>query len=500
MPQRIGKWAYWFFLGLVLAVSSAQSAQRGYTVQAGDTPCEIAERFGMRCVDFMAVNSLEEDDLIHIGQRVRLASATTTSDTSKKSATTQSDGESPVTDGPTRIDMLLSHHAALLAAESEAAASRHEIDVARSVWQPQLDLEYKGGIEKIDNPDTADTDLDFSQSKVLLEQKLIDFGQADTRIDSALRRADIAALTAHNIQQSLILDGLLVLLDLKRARAALDFARESEANIKAQTGIEAVLYDRGYTAGIDVLQANAQLARAQARLVQAEHKLSLAQNRFIALYDEVPSTHEPVPGFPPQLVQVNLNSVLDQVEAHSVEIKLAEHNLEAMRLEARALWLDRFPKLDLVGEYRNKHNVAGISGTEEDRLIMVRLTYNLADGNRRRATQQAAESRVTAAEKQLASVRLKQIEAARNAFADLKANQTNSVFFRNQAELTDRFLELAYKQRKLGERSLLDVLANETSLFNARSDAAAVEISTIEAAYRLLRVLGSLDQTAVFWQ
>ena len=83
MPQRIGKWAYWVFLSLVLAVSSAQSAQRGYTVQAGDTPCEIAERFGMRCVDFMAVNSLEEDDLIHIGQRVRLASATATSDTSK---------------------------------------------------------------------------------------------------------------------------------------------------------------------------------------------------------------------------------------------------------------------------------------------------------------------------------------------------------------------------------------------------------------------------------
>ena len=500
MPQRIGKWAYWAFLGLVLAVSPAQSAQRGYTVQAGDTPCEIAERFGMRCVDFMAVNSLEEDDLIHIGQRVRLASATTTSDTPKESSTTQSDGEELITDGPARIDTLLSRHAALLAAESEAAASRHEIDVARSVWQPQLDLEFKSGIEEIDNPDTADTDLDFSQSKVLLEQKLIDFGQADTRIDSARRRADTAELTAHNIRQSLILDGLLVLLDLKRARAVLDFARESEANIKAQTGIEAVLYDRGYTAGIDVLQANAQLARAQARLVQAEHKLSLAQNRFIALYDEFPSTHEPVPGFPPQVVQVNLNGVLDQVEAHNVEIKLAEHNLEVMRLDARVLWLDRFPKLDLVGEYRNKHNVAGISGTEEDRLIMVRLTYNLADGNRRRATQYAAESRVTAAEKQLASVRLKQIEAARNAFADLKANQTNSVFFRNQAELTDRFLELAYKQRKLGERSLLDVLANETSLFNARSDAAAVEISTIEAAYRLLRVLGSLDQSAVFWQ
>ena len=500
MAERIGKLAYWAFLSLALAVVPAQSAQRGYTVQAGDTPCEIAERFGMRCVDLMAINSLEKDDLIHIGQRLRLASSTTVADTPKESSTAPSDGEEPVTDGSARIATLLSRHAALLAAESEAAASRHEIDVARSAWQPQLDLEFKSGIEEIDNPTTADTDLDFSQAKVVLKQKLIDFGQADTRIDSALRRADTAELTAHKLRQSLILDGLVTLLDLKRTRAVLNFARESEANIKAQTGIEAVLYDRGYTAGIDVLQANAQLARAQARRVQAEHKLSLVQNRFAALFGVEPSSKEPVPGFPPQVVQLTLNEVLAYVERGNVEIKLAEHNLEIMRLEARALWLDRFPKLDLVGEYRNKHNVAGISGTEEDRRIMIRLTYNLTDGNRRRATQYAAESRLTAAEKQLTGVRRNQVEAARNALADLDTHRANSVFFRNQAELTRRFLELAHKQRKLGERSLLDVLANETSLLNARSYAVAVDISTIEAAYRLLRVLGSLDQASVFWQ
>jgi len=500
MPQRISKRAYWAFVSLLLAVCPAQSAQTGYTVQVGDTPCEIAERFGLRCVNFMAVNGLDEDDLIHIGQRLRLASATVSSETQDDKTSGESDGQVPATDGPARIDTLLSRHAALLAAEAEAAASRQEIDVARSVWQPQLDVEFKSGIEEIDNPDTADTDLDFSQGKVLLQQKLIDFGQADVRIDSTLRRADSAELAVHNIRQSLILDGLLVLLDLKRTRAVLDYALESEANIKAQTGIEAVLYDRGYTAGIDVLQANAQLARAQARLVQAEYKLSVAQNRFAALFGVEPSPKEPVPGFPPQVVQLTLSEVLAQIQTGNVEIKLAAHNLEIMRLEAKALWLDRFPKLDLVGEYRHKHNVAGISGTEKDRLIMVRFTYNLADGNRRRATQSAAESRVIAAEQQLTGVRRSQVEAARNAFADLDANRANSVFFRNQAELTRRFLELAHKQRKLGERSLLDVLANETSLFNARSDAISVEITTAEAAYRLLSVLGTLDQASVFWQ
>ena len=43
MPQRISKRAYWAFVSLLLAVCPAQSAQTGYTVQVGDTPCEIAE-------------------------------------------------------------------------------------------------------------------------------------------------------------------------------------------------------------------------------------------------------------------------------------------------------------------------------------------------------------------------------------------------------------------------------------------------------------------------
>ena len=89
---------------------------------------------------------------------------------------------------------------------------------------------------------------------------------------------------------------------------------------------------------------------------------------------------------------------------------------------------------------------------------------------------------------------------ARSEFDGVWAKRGNVGCFSTRAEMHGRLLELGNKQRKLGERSLLDVLASEAGLFNARGDAVAVGISTIEAAYRLLRVLGSLDQTSVFWQ
>ena len=50
------------------------SAQNQYTVQPGDTACEIAERFEVRCADLMALNGLHENDVIYPGQSLKITS------------------------------------------------------------------------------------------------------------------------------------------------------------------------------------------------------------------------------------------------------------------------------------------------------------------------------------------------------------------------------------------------------------------------------------------
>ncbi len=62
-----------------------------------------------------------------------------------------------------------------------------------------------------------------------------------------------------------------------------------------------------------------------------------------------------------------------------------------------------------------------------------------------------------------------------------------------QAELTAAFLELARKERMLGNRSLLEVLNGETSLINAKSDSYASRIDTSLAAFSLLEITGVLS-------
>ncbi len=45
-----------------------------YKIKRGDTSCSIAERSGMRCGEFLAINGLRRDSVIQVGQRVKVSS------------------------------------------------------------------------------------------------------------------------------------------------------------------------------------------------------------------------------------------------------------------------------------------------------------------------------------------------------------------------------------------------------------------------------------------
>ena len=69
----------------------------------------------------------------------------------------------------------------------------------------------------------------------------------------------------------------------------------------------------------------------------------------------------------------------------------------------------------------------------------------------------------------------------------------NFKFLANQATISAEFLELARKERKAGNKTLLDILGGETALINAKSDAAAAESAVLTMGYSLLGAMGILE-------
>lgn len=58
-------------------LSDGSSSTQKYTVQRGDTSCNIAERFGMRCSALLAINGLQRDSIIRVGQSLTVSAENT---------------------------------------------------------------------------------------------------------------------------------------------------------------------------------------------------------------------------------------------------------------------------------------------------------------------------------------------------------------------------------------------------------------------------------------
>ena len=86
----------------------------------------------------------------------------------------------------------------------------------------------------------------------------------------------------------------------------------------------------------------------------------------------------------------------------------------------------------------------------------------------------------------------------RTTWDGLRTAQKNAQFLtKNQARISNEFLELARKERKAGNRTLLDVLGGETALINAQADAIAARIEVLINSYTLLSLMGGLTLDSV---
>jgi adhesin transport system outer membrane protein len=108
-------------------------------------------------------------------------------------------------------------------------------------------------------------------------------------------------------------------------------------------------------------------------------------------------------------------------------------------------------------------------------------------------TIRAAKYGVSAVQNQVKEARDATENLVRDTWANMNMTKQNFKFLANQATISAEFLELARKERKAGNKTLLDILGGETALINAKSDAAAAESAVLTMGYSLLGAMGILE-------
>lgn len=398
------------------------------------------------------------------------------------------------------LDQMLPGHNRMKAAEADVTGAENLVEVARGTWYPTLTTTLDYGYESQNKPSgSQDTDAYLKRYELQIKQLLWDFGAANANIDKAELAKIQAEATRTGARQALVLEAVTAYINLVRTQRQVDFSRESEANIRKQTGLEQARVDRGSGLSTDVLQAKTQLAGAEASRVAAEGALATAQNRFRAVFGRAPAqvSTMALPPVPADVLPTQLDEATAIAKTGSIQLKLAKLAADSAAKTAQATEATLYPRLDLIGEARNKQNYSGTMGNQTEQVAKVELTYPLNLGFTVVNSIRSADSAVNAANARLADAHDIVEEQVRNAWENLATQKSRADFLKNQSNIANEFLTLARKERSLGNRSLIDVLAGETALINANSAAAVADADVSIAAFTLLSTMGRLDENAV---
>ena len=400
-----------------------------------------------------------------------------------------------------KLGDLVVNHKRIKAAAAAAEAAKEQISVAEGAWYPDLAITGNYGYEvQVKGQGTKNTHLPPRELDLSVKQLLWDFNATNETIGIAelgLKQA-LSVLVA--TRQGIILEAVSAHAGLISAIKVLKFARESEANIKRQTELEDARVKRGSGLSTDVLQAKTQLAGAQARRVQAEGALWTARNRYRAVFGNEPDNMKDlvVPSIPADMLPMSLDDAVEVARQNNPQLKAS---LIASRIASRTVNQTRdvtfFPTVNATASSKYKEDVAGVIGFKGERKMMVEFTYNFDLGLTAVNTLNASRQNALSAENSFRDARNTVEEQARNAWQNLLTAKETSSFLANQAVIAEEFLRLARKERKLGKRSLIDVLSGETALINARSDATAAETQVVVASFALLGVMGQLETDAI---
>lgn len=392
------------------------------------------------------------------------------------------------------LSPIMAEHERIKAAKEVVEEAKERIRVSLGSRYPELEVTMEGGREDEVDKDNPDY---FNRINLRLSQLLFDFGKTDSAVEKARLELKDRMLSLQKVEQKFILDAALAYQGLHRAYMVLRFANESEENIRHQTGLEEIRVAEGSGYTTDVLQSKSQLASAVSRRLSNEGAYHMAESRFMEIFGTLPKDIETLYPLDPYrciVIPKDIQPVLDASRRNNIDLLIA---LNRKAMAEMDLTGERrrsiYPDLNFTLESALSDNYNDIFGHTKEYKAMVTLrkqfNLGLTERNKIKAAGHTARNRhfqVLDQEKVVET-------ATRMAWHRLKTAEATTETLTRQAELTAGFLELARKERVLGNRSLMDILAGETSLINARSDSYAAKIDISLAMFSLMETTGVLD-------
>lgn len=378
-------------------------------------------------------------------------------------------------------------------------ATDEELNQARALYLPSIDMRADGGFEKTDSPSTravGDDDETFSKydAQLTLTQMLFDGWSTKYENKRQKNRVQSSASRVRETSELTGLDIVEAFLEVMRQRELLTITRDNVAEHVAIMGMIEEGVNAGRSTAADLEQIKARLAAARAQESTTRQSLRNAESRFQQEVGDMPKDLV-MPAVPVNAIAADVEMEVKNAMAQSPTLAVRESDIEVAYNEYQGTGSTLYPQFDLQLGARQGHNNGGIEGKDRSASALVVMNWNLYRGGGDVARVREFKHRHQQSKEERA-VAVRQIENdVRQTWASMVSAGERAKEFASQAAANGEVVRAYKDQFNLDRRTLLDVLDSQNELFVSRSNTINAEFLEIFSVFRLLALKGSLLPT-----
>lgn len=384
------------------------------------------------------------------------------------------------------VHRAVSEHPEVLALVANKHAIDQELEAAKGLSRPKLNVEAKSGYLIDDN-----TEQMYTEGSAKLVHPLYDGGRAKSEKKRQVARVSSAERRAEDTATTIALQVVQAYLEVQRSRMVAQIASENLKSTQGVVGRVGSRVDAGLSDNTDMEQARARLYAAKDSKAEAALRLQDAATLYLTAVGTEPDKLK-TPDLPRGFLAKSVSAVIAQSKDASPKILALRHDAEAAEAAINTARAATMPKLDaeLSANYRDE--IDGSSAENTSYKAMLVMSFDLYNGGISQARVKEAQARAEEAQfHQQAAGRSveREIRLAWNAYSSMAERVK---IYRNQAKSNKMLTRLRLEQYEAGTSSLIGVLDAQNESFVAAMRAINEEYAGRFAYYKMLAASGKL--------
>ncbi len=390
----------------------------------------------------------------------------------------------------------------LLAERARLRATDEGTNQARAGWRPTVTL--SGTATRSINrrqsaslgdivtfpPTTTETDVNSYSSSVTVSQPLFRGFQTLNAKRGADARIRAGRASLWSTEQQVLLDTVTAYSDVIRDEATVQLNSNNVQVLGRQLEASQDRFRVGEITRTDVAQSEARLSLAKSNKTRSEATLAESRARYGVTVGQAPGTLDPLPSLP--ALPSSLDEAVNMALENNPSLIGAKESEDAAKHDVSQAKGGLLPSVELSGQVNAGEDFNRDQFQNTGSSVSTTVTIPLYQGGAQYSRIRQAKHTHSATRLQTSLAQRQAVQAATNAWENLKAARAAIISDREQVRANEIAYEGVRQEAQVGSRTTLDVLDAEQELLDAQVALVRTERDEYVAAYQLLAATGQL--------